>query len=146
MTYFTCTTCRRELERQTTGGTGYGVDKDGAKHCYQCCALAEFDSMVETGKGMLYLGVDTVHDWAGHLAFKTLGRRYSRHGGGFGSQRTDFWFTGPDGALWHGINRGDMDLARVRRTKSRGYVSPENQRRYQERKRVNLAAHIVESD
>lgn len=31
--------------------------------------------------------------------------------------RTDYWFTGPDGKNWHGVNIGDMDLVRCHRLK-----------------------------
>lgn len=59
-----------------------------------------------------------VTDWPGLLKFKCFpGVRRNARGGGFGSQRTDAWFVGPDGYVWHAINRGDMDIARCKRTK-----------------------------
>jgi hypothetical protein len=83
--------------------------------------------MIETGRITLYL-VKRAHpenpslsqyfvtDWTGKLEFRVGGAvRHSPHGGGFGSQRTDAWFTGPDGKTWHTINRGDMHLARCKR-------------------------------
>lgn len=119
----------------------------GTRKCYACCAQSERASMIATGRATLYLvrrsvtvaPSDTdgrpleetaalranpkatvmryfVTDWAGELEFKTLPG--IRHGaGGFGSQRTDAWFVGPDGFVWHAVNRGDNDIARCRRTK-----------------------------
>lgn len=147
---FTCHTCRRVLPRpKGPGGMGYGVEDQGRKHCYQCCALAEFDSMVQMGVGVLYLVDDSTipgktwaTDWAGRLRFVVRYVKRSPHGGGFGCQRSDFWFTGPDGAEWHGINRGDMQIARVRRTKSTDCAA-RNPAIWRERMRARLAAHIV---
>ena len=112
------------------GGTGYGVDSAGRKHCYQCCSDRERASMVATGCATLYLTRDpkedglrspaySVTDWPGKLRFPAIGVKVSRRGGGFGSQRTDAWFVGPDGYVWHAINRGDMQIARCKRTREK---------------------------
>lgn len=119
------------------GGTGYGVHK-GRTACYACCADLDRAEMIATGRITLYLGRrlestpkafafrHLVANWPGSLSFECLSRpgtyegvKRSSRGGGFGSQRTDAWFVGPDGYVWHAINRGDMDLARCRRTKER---------------------------
>jgi hypothetical protein len=102
--------------------TGYGTDANGARHCFACCAENDRREMVETGRAVLYLTGNpekgwTVTNWPGTLRFPVHHTRTSRCGGGFGAQRTDAWFTGPDGKCWHAINRGDMDLARCRRIK-----------------------------
>jgi hypothetical protein len=100
---------------------GYGITADGKRHCYECCADADRASMIETGCATLYLvGSATgseVTNWPGSLRFQCHYTRHSKRGGGFGSQRTDAWFTGPDGKVWHAINRGDMDVAQCRRLK-----------------------------
>ena len=113
--------------------TGYGVTADGKRHCYTCCAARDVADMVETGTATLYLvsretapevgamGVRReyyVTNWPGSLEFRVGGAvSHSKYGGGFGSQRTDAWFTGPDGKAWHAINRGDNQIARCRRLK-----------------------------
>lgn len=109
--------------------TGYGTDPDtGKRSCYACCAAKERESMIATGRAVLYLcapyGGPTgkpyrVTDWPGELSFPVTSLQRSRHGGGFGSQRTDAWFHGPDGYVWHAINRGDNDIARCRRTREK---------------------------
>lgn len=103
--------------------TGYGLGADGKTYCYACCAERERASMVTTGRATLYLvdGCDgrpyRVTDWPGHLSFAVGRVRCSARGGGFGSQRTDAWFTGPDGRTWHAVSRGDSQIARCRRVK-----------------------------
>lgn len=118
--------------------TGYGTDSDGRRACFQCCADKERASMIETGRAVLYLthkkspeqlpGASMarglvvrweVTDWPGLLRFPAYGVTESRHGGGFGAQRTDAYFRGPDGATWHAVNRGDNDIARCHRVAER---------------------------
>lgn len=107
------------------GGTGYGIDSaTNTRKCYACCAQSERASMISTGRATLYLthegvGDWRVTDWPGELSFFAYDTRRSRNGGGFGSQRTDAWFVGPDGFIWHAVNRGDNDIARCKRTRER---------------------------
>jgi len=103
------------------GGTGYGVDAEGKKSCYACCAAIERQFMLDGGETTLYLskkdnGMWFVGDWSNMLTFGVREIRSSRMGGGFGCQRTDAWFIGPDMFIWHAINRGDMQIARCKRT------------------------------
>lgn len=106
--------------------TGYGVDRDGNRHCFDCCAEHGRAHMVETGRATLYLTTRPigerigwqVSDWPGRLAFPTSGLSTSRHN--FGGTRRDFWFNGPDGYVWHGYQIGDnSELAHCRRTKEK---------------------------
>lgn len=126
--------CGHALGMHTGCTAGYGTDAAGVRSCYQCCADKERASMVETGRATLYLvsrnvpasygsGVSRQHyvtDWPGKLEFRTIGApNVKRNGGGFGAQRTDAWFVGPDGFIWHAINRGDNGVARCKRIKVR---------------------------
>lgn len=107
---------------KTGFGTGYGKYPDGRTICYACCAERDRESMRKHGDATLYLvRRDTgwfVANWPGSLEFRAYGVTTSKHGGGFGCQRTDAWFNF-DGFVWHAINRGNMDIARCRRTKQR---------------------------
>lgn len=103
--------------------TGYGTTADGKKHCYGCCADRDRADMLATGRATLYLSKDKagawqVSNWPGSLVFPVARVKTSPRGGGFGCQRTDAWFRGPDGAMWHAINRGDSQIARCRRLKA----------------------------
>jgi hypothetical protein len=102
--------------------------------CYACCGANDHARIIETGRATLYLvsrdvpatygtGVSRQHfvvNWPGSQEFRTLYLpRVRKHAGGFGAQRTDAWFVGPDGFIWHAVNRGDNQIARCRRTKER---------------------------
>ena len=104
----------------TANTPGYGVDEHGARACFPCCAIKERANMVTYGRATLYISghgaAMCITDWPGRLRFPILKTRHSRNGGGFGAQRTDVYFRGPDAFIWHGVNRGDMDLTRCKRT------------------------------
>ncbi len=108
----------------TSGGgcTGYAITTDNRKICYACCAEQDKASMRATGYATLYLAKrgDSYHitNWPGTLDIKPFRVKVSKRGGGFGSQRTDAWFNF-EGATWHAINRGNMDIARCKRTRAK---------------------------
>lgn len=120
-------------QKEGACGTGYGTDSDGKTRCYQCCADKGRADMLATGRATLYLVESDgskiepftardrmrVTDWPGLMVFPVTKFRRNANGGGFGSQRTDAWFAGPDGYVWHAINRGDNQIARCRRTKEK---------------------------
>jgi len=125
MSFFECTHCKRIKPIQVSGGTGYGINKDNEKVCYVCCAKQELETMVETGKAVLYFCKDKVTDWAGELSFKVLEQRTSRWSKGYYTNgnptiqtRIDYWFRTPDNSLWHGYTIGDFtQVAHCKRIK-----------------------------
>lgn len=107
---------------------GYGQDVDGKTLCYACCADRDKAQMIADGKTILYLqdptaragsfplGVYTVSNWYESLTFPVGRVKVGRHN--IAGKRYDFWFKGPDGATWHGVNYGDnTQIAYCRRTK-----------------------------
>lgn len=118
-----CSDCGNVTHREPDDcSTGYGRRADGGLVCFQCCAVSDLDKMIREGRATLYLSKDKagawrVGNWPGSLSFHAMSVSQSRNGGGFGCQRTDAYFVGPDGWEWHAINRGDMDIARCRRTR-----------------------------
>lgn len=105
-------------EPRSQFSVGYGERADGTHHCYECCAGFERDSMIETGRAVLYLDMvgRTVSDWPGHLRFPIRYLRESWHN--IGGKRRDFEFTGPDGAIWSGYQIGQWnEIAHCKRTK-----------------------------
>lgn len=92
---------------------GYGVTPDGKKLCYDCCAKREKESMLTTGRALLYLTHNTsqlnpfyeLTDWPGHLRFRVFHMRKGRHN--IARVRYDVWFMGPDDVRWHGVQYGD---------------------------------------
>ena len=111
-----------------TGGTGYGINADGKRIGYACCADNDRAAMIADGRATLYLthgkrdsGVIDwrVTNWPGSLTIPVSHVKLSPRAGGFGADRTDAWFNGPDGFVWHAVNRGESQIARCRRTKER---------------------------
>ena len=124
---FTCASCKQSVpfpidpSGAYTCGTGYGVTGPAGQEsmiCFACCGKADESEMLQTGKATLYISGRTVTNWPGTLKLPATHVRTNRHSGGFGSQRKDVWFTGPDGKQWHGINRGDNDILRCKRLKT----------------------------
>jgi hypothetical protein len=114
---FKCTVCKRiKLVPVISFVTGYGIDKEGNKVCYACCAKQELESMLETGKATLYFCKDKVTDWSGELSFKVLEQKTGRHN--IANVRYDYWFRTPDAKLWHGYTIGDFSqIAHCKRIK-----------------------------
>ena len=110
--------CGHEPSPHESFTTGYGVDMDGNRKCYECCAVDDKARMIETGKATLYLSrsisaewpdkgkeVWTVGNWPGSLKLRTGSPRKGRHN--IAGSRYDVWFTGPDGKDWHGVQYGE---------------------------------------
>lgn len=101
---------------------GYGIDKQGKRICYKCCGEMDKETMIKTGKITLYLCQDGVNgskvsNWPDSLSFKVSYLKKGRHN--IARTRYDFWFTGPDGKQWHGVNYGENSmLANCKRIKS----------------------------
>lgn len=90
-------------------------------------ARAEMEHVRKTGAGILYVfyqkssggSFSTPHQvgtWASADHERIAIARYRKSRNNFGATRTDVWFY-LDGKTWHGVNVGDNDLLRVKRTK-----------------------------
>lgn len=95
--------------------------------CYACCAVNDRASMTDTGRAVLYLcdssastgRTFTAQNWPGSLCFPvTRSRKSTAYCFGRSVTRYDVWFTGPDGAAWHGVNVGDNQILRCKRLKA----------------------------
>lgn len=119
MYQFTCDACGTEWLRDDKSiGLGYSMI-GGSKVCYQCCASLDAQHMVDFGRIILYVtshfGHHSVQNWPGTLRFDVTACRRSRNN--FGADRLDVWFFGPDRRVWHGVNIGDNQVLRCKRTK-----------------------------
>jgi hypothetical protein len=94
---------------------------DIAKHNKEL-AQAELEAMRAIGRALLYTrdidGKAHVGTWDGSFNWPVSYQRSSWHNMAGKNGRTDFWFTGPDGKQWHGVNIGDNQIVRTRRIKS----------------------------
>ena len=122
-------------ETGTTIATGYGYDEAGRVICYECCGKRDLALMIETGHAVLYLSRDpasyqgkqyqrsgwvyghhTLSNWPGTLNIDCTQLTIGHHN--WAGRRFDVWFTGPDGAPWHGVQYGDnTQICHCRRVK-----------------------------
>jgi hypothetical protein len=99
--------------------------------CYQCCGEMDVNDMRTSGRALLYLTQEWcavyadvgparsrcnyVSNWPGTLKMRAYVRK-GRHN--IARTRYDAWFTGPDGAKWHGVQYGEnTQVVRCRRLK-----------------------------
>lgn len=130
-TTFYCARCRQDKPLKTEGGTGYG-EYNGQKHCYDCCAEFDKETMTSEGKITLYLTCEPSHfmkrehgrktegkvsNWPGTLSFRaytTVGKH------NIAGTRYDVWFTDHTGAKWYGVTYGEnTQICHCRRLKSK---------------------------
>lgn len=97
--------------------TGYGTDAQGKKHCYECCAERDKQTMRKTGRYTLYLDTKTrtVSNWPGSLKLAVYHLSEGRHN--IARTRYDAYFMF-EGSRWHGVQYGDMtQIIHCKRTK-----------------------------
>lgn len=82
-------------------------------------AYREWQNMIKGGSGVLYLlnNGEFVGDWIGENKLNINYSRESFHNMAGKNGRRDVWFR-LDGSRWHGVNIGDNNICRVRRTKT----------------------------
>jgi hypothetical protein len=128
---FQCVDCKQTKSiPKGVGGTGYARTDDGLV-CYACCAIRDKKYMRDNGRhDGLYLVLSPpeegekgskkweVTNWPGTLRFRVLRIRTSDHAA-FGrilkDGRSDVWFAF-DGYVWHGVNIGDQQICRCKKT------------------------------
>jgi hypothetical protein len=115
--------CGHKPSQHSEHTTGTAHTQDGKEICWACVAELDRKSMIESGRSRtlpLYWRSETgmITNWPGTLRFKATYTKKSRHN--FGSDRTDIWFNGPDGFVWHGVQIGGFnEICHARRTKQR---------------------------
>ncbi len=122
---FDCDECGNHIVHESDLTTGYGLDDQHRNICFACCGMRDRQFMIDTGDSRqlpLYLtvkdGKGELTNWPGTLRFGVTCHRASRHN--FGGTRTDVWFTGPDGHVWHGFQVGEWNqVCHCKRTKQR---------------------------
>lgn len=106
--------------------SGFGLDKDGKKHCYTCCAEWDKAQMRKDGRISLYLVFKPLEhepkelrpwvvNWPASLKIPVSGLSISKHN--WNLKRRDFWFWF-EGVRWHGYQIGEhTQIAHCRKTK-----------------------------
>ena len=101
---------------------GYGIDRDGNKICYDCCAemdKADLDNLAVGEKTVFYLthqdGKYEIVNWPGSLRIPCSFARVGRHN--IAGTRTDVDFSF-NGKKFHGTQYGDnSEICYIRRVK-----------------------------
>lgn len=126
---FHCVRCDKDVTTEHYEfTTGYGLDKDGGKVCYACCADWDKADMIEHGKTMLYLtkndaGKWIVTNWPASLVFPVAVTWTGKHNWYCVGEVRFVRFVGPDGAVWTGKQIGDYnEVCHCKRTK----IDPRN--------------------
>lgn len=115
MTTFTCHSCKTKKTVDSTFTSGYGLNSQGKKLCYVCCAKVELEYMRDHDKNILYFTGDHVTDWTGELKFELLNVKKGKHN--MAGIRYDYWFIF-DGFIWHGYTIGNnTQIAHCKKTK-----------------------------
>jgi hypothetical protein len=116
-----------DVEQTKPMDTGYGVNSDGTRVCFECCALEDLRILRETGKhSRLYLVKQEslykgrketdwfVVNWPGTLRIKTWVTIGCHNIAGV---RRDCWFA-YNGYRYHGVSLGHWnEICRIKRTK-----------------------------
>lgn len=79
---FTCSQCGQTKLTDPNGGTGYGLDNEGKKVCYACCALNDSQALAELQpkeRYLLYWDGKEVINWPGSLRITPTGVHKGRH-------------------------------------------------------------------
>ncbi len=117
---FTCNVCKLTKSHTSDSTTGYGVDKDNNKVCFQCCGDQDKKDMIKHGNAMLYMtkkdGKYIITNWLNTLKFECP--VYWANGHNWGLTRHNVRFKGPDNKIWYGVTFGDnTQIAHCKRTK-----------------------------
>ena len=99
--------------------SGYGIDTEGKKHCYDCCLKNDKDSMRETGKCFAYHsqknGKPNIINWPGGVISDKVSI-LKMMCDNFGGERTYLRFKF-EGEIWSGFSLGAGTYLRAKRTK-----------------------------
>ena len=110
--------CGHTPSKHNDCSTGTAHTAGGKEICWECCAIADKQTMIAEGNSRnlpLYLTHDAflhgskftlgkVTNWPSTLVF-TCNVKKGKHN--IAGSRYDVWFTGPDGKQWHGVQYGE---------------------------------------
>lgn len=132
---FDCATCKQTFHCWIEGkfSGNYGMDKEGRKHCFDCCGKNDLADALATGKWIGYLTAnlpDTpgfthpkyfASNWPGTLKVPVFHASQSRHN--MGGRKTHVWFKLPDdNFVWYGYQIGNNNqILHARRTKKKEF-------------------------
>ena len=122
-TVFTCSVCNTEKTHTHEFTTGYGINKDGDKVCFDCCGKQDaerLEGLPRGGRDMLYLvkndaGKWTVSNWPGTLVIPVYQMTTGRHN--IARTRTDVWFNFKGFRFWGVSFGGFTQIVHIKKVK-----------------------------
>ena len=121
---FLCSSCWHQKPVQFSGGTGYGQDKAGLLHCYECCTKQDREAMRDQSKPFYcYLSSDgkRVTSWPGGELGAVHSLGFSRSGWN-GSEIARFHVRDVWGQWWSGRGAGRGIACTLRKMKTPKYA------------------------
>ncbi len=123
---FTCHQCGQDKTHTSDTTTGYALDREKNKICFDCCGINDAKDLKELPIGKkkyLYLDEKTriITNWPGTFKFQTGEIKISWHKvpRAPSIRRYDTWFV-YDGQRYHGVQYGDnTTIVHIRRLKAK---------------------------
>lgn len=106
---FICSVCGEHKTHESDFTSGYGIDKDGNKVCFECCGKNDAKELAELQpKQKTYLYLDTkqktLSNWPGTFKIQLHYIKQGSHN--IAGKRYDVWFDYA-GKEFHGVQFGD---------------------------------------
>lgn len=118
-----CYTCGKECKDDSPYFTGYGIDKDGNKHCYACCAEQDKKTLLETGELAGYLTKDKENEYKyiftnfpNSFKLPVYKTRESRNNWGY--KRIDFWLKYEGNCYYGRLIGTDNEYCKIKKIKN----------------------------
>lgn len=113
---FTCHQCGQEKKHESESTTGYALDKQSNKICFECCGINDAHELKALPVGRLlhfYMNTRTklITNWSGtfQLAVTTIKVSKAKVPNGLTINRYDTWFV-YEGNKYHGVQYGDNTM------------------------------------
>lgn len=117
---FVCSICKEHKTHESDFSTGYALDKNDNKICFDCCGKQDAATLANLKPGekfFLYLNTKerTLTNWPGTLKLDVVYIQKGRHN--IAGNRYDTWFCYGENQ-YHAVQYGDnTQIAHIRRLK-----------------------------
>lgn len=115
----TCSQCKKEIINTNKFTTGYGIDKNKHKICFDCCGKNDLNSLQTAKIGdkfIFYYDNVNVTNWPGTLKIKPYYTKNNKHNF-WHCKRIDLWFNVDNNKFWGkqiGYNNQIVHIKRIK--------------------------------
>ena len=113
--------CGHLVSPHSTFTTGYGIESDGTRHCYDCCATKDRDNMATAKDYVVYPNHDkrVVTNWPGNTLGQILYTYPIGHNMRFCCPTLHYYrIKATDGTEWYGKGSGNGMALRIHKAKT----------------------------